>query len=162
MAFPPLGRPPLIDAVEREPFQRTGAAVPARGGRSRRPALRLLRRASAGHEIRIVDDAGREVGERQEGRLEFKGPSATSGYFRNPEATAKLVHGDWRDSGDRAYIAGGEVYITGRVKDIIIRAGRNLYPQELEGAVGEVPASARGAWPSSAAPIRPPARSAWW
>jgi 1-acyl-sn-glycerol-3-phosphate acyltransferase len=144
VAFPPLGRPPLIDAVERDAFQRRGEAVPVVADDPQ--ALRFV---SCGtplpdHEIRIVDEAGREVGERQEGRLEFKGPSATSGYFRNPEATAKLVHGDWRDSGDRAYIAGGEVYITGRVKDIIIRAGRNLYPQELEGAVGEVPGIRKG------------------
>jgi len=144
VAFPPLGRPPRIDAVEREPFQRSGSAVPAAADDP--GALRFV---SCGtplldHEIRVVDDAGREVEERQEGRLEFKGPSATSGYFRNPEATAKLVHGDWRDSGDRAYIASGEVYITGRVKDIIIRAGRNLYPQELEAAVGEVPGIRKG------------------
>ena len=143
LAFPPLGRPPLVDVVDREAFQRTSRAVPT-------PAddLRALRFVSCGlplkdHEIRIVDD-GREVGERQEGRLEFKGPSAASGYFRNPEATAALMRGDWRDSGDRAYIAGGEVYITGRVKDIIIRAGRNLYPHELEGAVGEVPGVRKG------------------
>jgi len=144
VAFPPLGRPPLIDAVEREPFQRSGRAVPVADADP--GALRFV---SCGlplpdHEVRIVDEAGREVGERQEGRLEFKGPSASAGYFRNPEATAKLVRGDWRDSGDRAYLAGGEVYITGRVKDIIIRGGRNLYPQELEGAVGEVPGVRKG------------------
>jgi 1-acyl-sn-glycerol-3-phosphate acyltransferase len=151
VAFPPLGRPPLVDAVEREPFQRTGKAVPvvpAAEAHSTDPAA-VLRFVScgmplAGHEIRVVDDSGREAGERQEGRLEFKGPSATSGYFKNPEATAQLIHGDWRDSGDRAYMAAGEVYITGRVKDIIIRGGRNLYPQELEGAVGEVPGVRKG------------------
>jgi 1-acyl-sn-glycerol-3-phosphate acyltransferase len=99
------------------------------------------------HEIRIVDGSGSEVGERQEGRLEFRGPSATSGYYRNPEATAKLIRHPregWLDSGDRAYIAGGEVYVTGRVKDIIIRAGRNLYPHELEEAVGEIPGIRKG------------------
>jgi 1-acyl-sn-glycerol-3-phosphate acyltransferase len=147
LAFPPLDRPPLVDVVDREAFQSSGEAVPvspeAGDGAS------ALRFASCGfplrgHEIRIVDEDGREVEERHEGRLEFKGPSATSGYFRNPEATAKLVRGEWRDSGDRAYIAGGEVYITGRVKDIIIRAGRNLYPHELEGAVGEVPGVRKG------------------
>jgi 1-acyl-sn-glycerol-3-phosphate acyltransferase len=147
LAFPPLDRPPLVDVVDREAFQRSGEAVPvspeAGDGAS------ALRFASCGfplrgHEIRIVDEDGREVEERREGRLEFKGPSATSGYFRNPEATAKLVRGEWRDSGDRAYIAGGEVYITGRVKDIIIRAGRNLYPHELEGAVGEVAGVRKG------------------
>lgn len=144
VAFPPLGRPPLVDTIEREPFQDSGRAVPA--GPDDPRALRFV---SCGvplpdHEIRIVDDAGREVGERQQGRLEFKGPSASSGYFRNPEATAKLVRGDWRDSGDLAYVAGGEVYITGRIKDVIIRAGRNLYPHELEGAVGDVPGVRKG------------------
>ncbi|MFL6233095.1 MAG: AMP-binding protein [Thermoanaerobaculia bacterium] len=144
VAFPPLGRPPWVDAVQREPFQRSGHAAPAAPDDPR--ALRFV---SCGmplpdHEVRVVDGAGREVGERQEGRLEFKGPSAASGYFRNPEATAKLVHGEWRDSGDRAYVAAGEVYITGRVKDIIIRAGRNLYPQELEGVVGEIPGIRKG------------------
>ena len=147
LAFPPLGRPPRIDAVQREPFQKSGRAEPAAADDPN--ALRFV---SCGlplqdHEIRIVDGAGLEVGERQEGRLEFKGPSASSGYFRNPEATAKLVRGlrgEWRDSGDRAYLAEGEVYITGRVKDIIIRAGRNLYPQELEGAVGEVAGVRKG------------------
>jgi 1-acyl-sn-glycerol-3-phosphate acyltransferase len=144
LAFSPLGRPPLVDVVAREAFQRTGKAVPAAADDPH--ALRFV---SCGvplknHEIRIVDGDGREVGERQEGGLEFKGPSASSGYFRNPEATAALVRGEWRDSGDRAYIAGGEVYITGRVKDIIIRAGRNLYPHELEGAVGEIAGVRKG------------------
>ncbi len=144
LAFPPLGRPPLVDAIQREPFQDAGRAVPAAPDDPR--ALRFVSCGVplADHEIRIVDDAGREVEERRQGRLEFKGPSATSGYFRNPEATAKLVRGEWRDSGDLAYIAGGEVYITGRVKDVIIRAGRNLYPHELEGAVGEVPGVRKG------------------
>ncbi|HEY7213938.1 MAG TPA: AMP-binding protein [Thermoanaerobaculia bacterium] len=144
LAFPPLGRPPLVDVVDREAFQRSGKAVPADAGDA--GALRFV---SCGvplrdHEIRIVDDGGHELAERREGRLEFKGPSATSGYFRNPEATAALVRGEWRDSGDRAYVAGGEVYITGRVKDIIIRGGRNLYPHELEETVGAIPGVRKG------------------
>ena len=51
-----------------------------------------------GHELRVVDAAGHEVAERQEGRLQFRGPSATSGYFRDAEATAACAHGDWLDS----------------------------------------------------------------
>ncbi|HSF40776.1 MAG TPA: AMP-binding protein, partial [Thermoanaerobaculia bacterium] len=144
VAFPPLRRPPLVDAVQREPFQREGVAIPAEPGEPH-----ALRFASCGvplpgHEIRVVDEAGRELEERRQGRLEFKGPSATSGYFKNPEATARLIQGEWLDSGDLAYIAAGEVYITGRVKDVIIRAGRNLYPHELEEAVGNLPGVRKG------------------
>ena len=84
----------------------------------------------------MVDAAGRELGERHEGGLHFRGPSATSGYFRNPEATKRLFHGEWLDSGDLGYLADGEVYISGRAKDVIIRAGHNIYPEEVEEAIG--------------------------
>lgn len=137
LAFPPLGRGPLIDVIDREIFTRSGKAVPCE------PNDQALRFVSCGlpligHELRIVDHSGRELPERQEGQLEFRGPSSTRGYYRNPEATARLFHGDWLVSGDRAYIAGGEVYLTGREKDVIIFAGRNLYPQEIEEAIGQV------------------------
>jgi 1-acyl-sn-glycerol-3-phosphate acyltransferase len=97
-----------------------------------------------GYQIRIVDATGHEVGERQEGRLEFRGPSTTCGYFRNPEATSRLFHGAWLDSGDMAYMAGSSVCLTGRAKDIIIRAGRNIYPHELEEAIGDIAGLRRG------------------
>ncbi|HEU0201848.1 MAG TPA: AMP-binding protein [Burkholderiaceae bacterium] len=86
LLFPPLGRGPLIDRIDRETFARAGRAIPAAGDTN---AQRFVAcgRPLAGHTIRIVDDAGREVGERIEGRLEFKGPSATQGYFRNPSET---------------------------------------------------------------------------
>ncbi|MBS1179725.1 MAG: hypothetical protein H6R06_4137 [Proteobacteria bacterium] len=144
LLFPPLGRVAPIDAVQREPFVRERRALPAGTGDT--GALRFVGcgRALAGHAIRILDEAGQEVAERVEGRLEFKGPSATHGYYRNPAQTAKLFHEGWLDSGDRAYIADGEVYITGRVKDIVIRGGRNLYPQEIEEAVGQVEGVRKG------------------
>ena len=82
--------------------------------------------------------------ERREGRLEFRGPSATSGYFRNEAKTRELIRDGWLDSGDRAYMAGGDVYVTGRIKDIIIRAGRHIYPQEIEEAVAEIPGIRKG------------------
>ena len=76
--------------------------------------------------------------------MEFRGPSATAGYFRNETKTRELFHGSWLDSGDRGYMAGGEVYITGRIKDIIIRAGRHIYPQEIEEAIAELPGIRKG------------------
>ncbi len=91
-----------------------------------------------GHDVRIVDEGGRECAERREGRLVFRGPSATSGYFRNAVKTRELFQDGWLDSGDQAYMAAGEVFVTGRIKDIIIRAGQHIYPQEIEEAVGDV------------------------
>ncbi len=141
LAFPPPGRGPKVDEVDRDLFARTGRAI--QGGVDR-VAFVSCGLPLPGHEIRIVDAAGREVGERREGRLEFKGPSATSGYFRNPEETGKLFHDAWLDSGDFAYIADGEIYVTGRAKDLIIRAGRNIQPYEAEEAVGNLPGIRRG------------------
>jgi len=144
LTFPPPNRGPLIDIIEREPFVSIGNAVPAAAGDAR--VLRMIScgRPISAHQVRIVDASGREVGDRIEGRLEFKGPSATSGYFRNPEQTRKLFHGDWLDSGDFAYIANGEVYITGRVKDVIIRGGRHIFPYELEQAIGNISGIRKG------------------
>jgi 1-acyl-sn-glycerol-3-phosphate acyltransferase len=143
LAFPPLNRGPIIDHIQRDHFFRTGEAIPAQGDEE---ALEFVAcgQPLAGHQIRIVDPAGRELPERQQGRLEFKGPSVTSGYLHNPDQTRRLFHGDWLDSGDLAYIADGDVYITSRVKDIIIRGGRNVYPHELEEAIGNIDGIRKG------------------
>ncbi len=136
LTFPPPERVAPIDNVDRLSLQRDGVARPAAEGDRNALEMVACGHALPGHQIRIVDTAGRELGERREGRLQFHGPSTTEGYFRNPERTAEMRDGDWTDSGDRAYIADGDLFITGRVKDIIIRAGRNIYPQEVEVAVG--------------------------
>ena len=138
LAFPPLNRGPLIDQIERDVFMKFGSAEPARENTPENLEYVACGQPLPGHEIRIVDANNRELPERQEGRLQFRGPAATSGYFRNPEQTRLLFHDDWLDSGDMAYIASGDLYITGRRKDIIIRGGRNMYPQELEETVGEL------------------------
>jgi fatty-acyl-CoA synthase len=145
LCFPPVGRGPRVDRIEREAFERTGRAVAAAEGDAR--ALRLL---SVGaplpeHEVRIVDDAGAEVPERTLGRLVFRGPSMTAGYFRKPEATAAITApGGFLDSGDLAYRADGEHFVAGRLKDLIIKAGRNLVPQEIEEAASHASGVRRG------------------
>ena len=144
LAFPPLARGPVIDRVAREIFTRTGAARPAATEESNPLRFVGCGRPLPGYEIRIVDPDRRELGERREGRLEFKGPSATHGYIDNPAATARLLHDGWLDSGDRAYVAGGEIYVTGRTKDIVIRRGRHIHPDELEAAVGTLEGVRKG------------------
>lgn len=135
-----------IDRIRRAPFVTAGAALPAGAETADADAMRFVAcgRPLPGYEIRIVDAAGAELPERHEGRLQFRGPSATAGYYRNPAATAQLIRAGWLDSGDYAYLAGGEVHLTGRAKDVIIKGGRNIYPQEVEAAVGELPGIRKG------------------
>jgi 1-acyl-sn-glycerol-3-phosphate acyltransferase len=141
VTFPPLDRGPHVERVEREAFASQGQAIPAAAEDETAIAFVSVGKAFPGHDVCIVDERGNEVPERTEGFLWFRGPSATSGYFENPEATAKLMPQGpaaadggypWLNSGDRAFRADGEIFITGRVKDIIIKGGRNLYPHEVE------------------------------
>ncbi len=134
-------RGPLVDRVERETFATEGRAVPTES-----TGDETISFVSSGcpvdkHEVMIVNEHGQELPDRCEGYLWFRGPSATGGYYKNLEATAKLfprgiacdaTEYAWVNSGDRAYQARGEIYVTGRVKDIIIKGGRNLYPHEVE------------------------------
>jgi len=149
VTVPPLGRGPLIDRVERETFAAQGRAVPTAPEDESAIAFVSSGGPIPRHEVRIVEDKGSEVPDRTEGFLWFRGPSATSGYYRNAKATEVLLplgpastQGEyaWVNSGDRAYRADGEIYVTGRVKDIIIKGGRNLYPHEVE----ELAAGAEG------------------
>ena len=144
LAFPPMGRKPIIDRVKRSSLSRDGNADPADPEDETALSFVACGRPIQRHEVRIVDDAGREVPERVEGRLQFRGPSATAGYFRNEEKNQTLFSGDWLESGDRAYLANGDVYITDRIKDMIIKAGRNIYPHEIEELVGQIEGVRKG------------------
>ncbi len=143
LAFPPLNREPVIDYIQRDHFIRTGQALSVQAEEEVFEFV-ACGQPLAGHQIRVVDSQGRELPERHQGRLEFKGPSATSGYLHNPDKTRSLFNGDWLDSGDLAYIADGDIYIISRVKDIIIRGGRNIYPHELEEAIGNIEGIRKG------------------
>ncbi|WP_244936254.1 AMP-binding protein [Methylobacterium currus] len=144
LAFPPLGRGPRIDWIDRAALAREGAARTAPPGAPGAVGFPACGGPLRGHQIRVVDEAGHELPERREGRLQFRGPSATTGYFRRPDLTRTLFCGDWLESGDLAYLAGGEVHVTGRTKDIIIRAGRKIHPHEIEAAAGEVEGVRKG------------------
>jgi len=133
----PPGRPPRVDRVSRDVFTQTRTAV-ASGQEATLLRFVSCGRPLPGHAVRIVGPDGRAVAERVEGGVEFRGPSVTSGYFRNPQVTAAVLYDGWMDSGDLGYWADGELYITGRRKDMIKKAGRNLYPQEIEEMVGDL------------------------
>jgi 1-acyl-sn-glycerol-3-phosphate acyltransferase len=144
LTMTPPERGPRIDAVAREAFERRRVAEPAAPTEATPARFVSCGRPLPDHEIRIVDADGRPVSERVEGRIEFRGPSVTAGYFRKPDLTRTVMHGGWMDSGDLGYCADGELFVTGRVKDLIKKAGRNLYPQEIEDVVGGVAGIRRG------------------
>ncbi|MBF2759677.1 MAG: AMP-binding protein [Ectothiorhodospiraceae bacterium AqS1] len=177
VAIPPPGRGFKIDRVDARIFSRRKKAQPiadiegfessdegslAAGidgadSEARSSASRVAEFVSCGppipgFEVRIVDERGRECEERTEGSVQFLGPSTTSGYYRNPRASAELFDGRWLRSGDRGYIAAGELYISGRDKDLIVRAGRNIYPYDLEAAVGGIEGVRKGCVAVFAAP----------
>ncbi len=141
VTVPPLMRGPLVDRVERDAFTMQGLAIPAKPEDDTAISFVSAGKPVPRHDVMIVDERGKEVADRTEGFLWFRGASATSGYYQNPVETEKLLprgpakrEGEfpWVNSGDRAYRADGEFFVTGRVKDIIIKGGRNLYPHEVE------------------------------
>lgn len=96
------------------------------------------------HEIGIFAEDGARLDEGREGEICVRGPSVTPGYFENPEATAAAFRGAWLRTGDLGYMMDGEVYVTGRIKDLIIVNGRNVHPQAVEWAVAEIPTVRKG------------------
>ena len=144
LAFPPLGRGPLIERIDALALARNGNAVLVTD--ATRSVIETVSCGSplAGYDLRVVDDGGREAPERREGRIEFRGPSATVGYYRNAEATATLFHDGWLDTGDVGYIATGELFLTSRAKDLIKRGGHNIHPYDLEAAVGDIAGIRKG------------------
>jgi acyl carrier protein len=147
LTFSPLWREPLIDTIDRSRFERDGLAEPVDEGENETSSISFVAngRPIPGHEIRVVDAQGCDVDERVRGRILFRGPSKTPGYYRNPEATAAVISEDgWMDTGDVGYLAANEIYITGRLKETIIKGGHNITPHEVELASAEVVGIRRG------------------
>lgn len=144
LAIPPLDREFRVDHIDRKIFEEKRQATPvAAEEQFQKDDKNILSFVACGmpivgHEVRITDDEYQSLPERHVGRLMFTGPSTMQGYYNNPTATKVVLHDGWVDSGDLAYMADGEIFITGRRKDLIIKAGRNLYPSEIEELVGNI------------------------
>ncbi|WP_321915699.1 MULTISPECIES: AMP-binding protein [unclassified Paraburkholderia] len=137
VTFPAPSRGLRVDLVQREALSMCGEAITA-GAQDGQLALVACGYPLADTGLRIVDDNRQPLAERRIGHIEFRGASATTGYYRNPGQTARLAHNSWLDSGDLGYLADGELFVTGRTKDLIIRAGRHIFPDELEHALGQL------------------------
>jgi acyl-CoA synthetase (AMP-forming)/AMP-acid ligase II/acyl carrier protein len=90
--------------------------------------------------VRLVDDAGAEVGPDRVGHLLISGENVTAGYFRNPDANAAAITPDgWLRTGDLALLHDGQYYVTGRSKEIIFVNGQNYYPYDIESVIQHEP-----------------------
>ncbi len=138
--FPPPGRLPRLDRIERDAFERTGKAVSAAESLPAEQSMTWVSVGSAvpGHDVRVVAKDGSLLPERTEGEIQVRGPSLMQGYFENPVATAESIQNGWLRTGDLGYLANGELFVTGRSKEMIIKGGRNLYPQDIERAAARV------------------------
>ncbi|MEM7677225.1 MAG: AMP-binding protein [Myxococcota bacterium] len=134
-----LDRPLGVDIVDAHELEANGRAVPAEeGGSTRVLRLPLLGEPLPHSEVRIIDKNGVSLGERRVGTVQIRGESVSSGYLTE-EGPLPLQGADgWSDTGDLGYFANGEIVICGRAKDVIIIAGRNIYPSDIERAAARV------------------------
>lgn len=133
--FPPPGRGIVVDTVDRRVLETERYAAPVEPGSDGSRGFARLGTAVPGLEIRIVDPAtGRVRLDREVGELEIRGTSVCSGYYGRPELNADLFHDGWLRTGDLGYVVEDELVLCGRIKDVIIVGGRNVFPEDIERA----------------------------
>jgi fatty-acyl-CoA synthase len=140
-AFPPRHRGMVLDCVDRQVLEREGIAKTLELADAEEDIdvrrLPLLGKAVPGLEMKVVDpDTYIELPERHVGELLLRGTSVTPGYYKRHSATTALFHDGWLCTGDLAYLVNGELVVCGRIKDVIIVGGRNVFPEDIERAVG--------------------------
>ena len=133
--------PIRIDTINRADYKFGRRAVPANDNADASTVREFVvcGRPLPGHEVVIEDEAGTNLADRRIGRIFVKGPSLMAGYFHNQQATDDVVRADgFMDTGDMGYWLDGEIVITGRVKDLILHNGRNIWPQDIEWAAEHI------------------------
>ena len=146
VSFAPLDTGVEVDVVDRRRMADEQLAVPSSDSDPERArGFVVCGPPLPSHVAEIRDVSGRALPERRIGRIFVRGPSVMAGYFEQPEATRQVLDDrGWLDTGDLGYTLGGHLVITGRAKDLIIVNGRNIWPQDLEWAVEELPGLRRG------------------
>jgi fatty-acyl-CoA synthase len=143
ISFVGLDEPLRTDRIDAERYHGEAKAAPVSNGAA---VLEIVNcgRTFPGHEVSIQDDDGRILGDRQVGEICLRSPSVTPGYWQDPEATRAAFRYGWLRTGDLGYLVDGEVFVSGRIKDILIVNGRNYYPQRLEWLVDDIPGVRKG------------------
>jgi acyl-CoA synthetase (AMP-forming)/AMP-acid ligase II len=137
-----LDAPPALDVVDRRALMEERQAIPVDSGL--KPIAPTMTFVSCGIpipncEIKITDEQRQPLPERRVGEIALRGDSMLTGYYQRPDASAEVMADGWYFTGDMGYIADGELYITGRKKDLIIVGGKNVYPQDIENLLNDIP-----------------------
>jgi fatty-acyl-CoA synthase len=137
LSFTECGRGLIVDEIDADLLAALHRAVPASRGKTRR--LASLGRPLKGLEVRIVDQRGKKLSARHVGVIHVRGEPVTLGYTTTNGFVSAQNRQGWYDTGDLGYLTEtGEVVVCGRVKDVIIMAGRNIYPTDIERAAARV------------------------
>ncbi len=137
VSFSECGAGLVVDEVDADLLAALRQAVPATKGNTRR--LASLGPLLTDLEARIVDEHGNVLGPRGVGVIELRGECVTPGYTTMGGFIPAQDEYGWYDTGDLGYLTdAGHVVVCGRVKDVIIMAGRNIYPTDIERAAGRV------------------------
>ncbi len=132
----PPGRPPKLDVVHRSALQLEKMARPAQDNQE--TAIFVSCGPAIPHtEIRVLDEKGMVLPERRVGEIAIRSDCMLTEYYKRPDLNP--FRDGWYLTGDLGYLADGEVYIVGRKKDLIIHAGKNIFPQDIEAIVNDVP-----------------------
>ena len=138
VSFPSLGEGVQVDTVDRKRLATAGIAQSVPAEHPDAVSFVSVGKPLEGVSVEIRDEHGEPVPDAHVGEVVVKSPSVMMGYFGNPAATREVLSDGWLDTGDLGYVKAGRLYITGRSKDLIIRAGRNYYPQDIEDAATSV------------------------
>ena len=127
------------DVIDANALETEHRAIPVDPDHPAAREIVTLGRPVPGLDFRIVDPVdGRTLGDREVGELQISGTSVMSGYYNRPDANEESFQDGWLRTGDLAYISEGQMAMCGRIKDMIITGGRNVYPQDAERAVAQI------------------------
>jgi fatty-acyl-CoA synthase len=140
----PSGRGLQVERLLSDDLSVKRVATHANGTRAETVSIVACGTPLPGHKIHIVDESGGVLPDRHVGEIVLSGPSVTPGYYNDVETTARTIRNGRLFTGDLGYMSDGELFVCGRVKDLIIVNGRKYHPQDLEWGVADLAGIRRG------------------
>lgn len=123
--------PVVVDEIDRRSLLEDQIAVPAKAGED---AIKMLSAGQPieGTSVRVIDAEGMDLHDRHVGEIALQGDCLLSSYYNRDDLTQETFLGRWYITGDLGYLVDGELFVTGRKKELIIVGGKNVFPQDLE------------------------------